>query len=122
MKQKKELTDAYKIWNKKLKDSGFVDIETHPYKAIKQEIVQNELYECHFEACWQWFHKHRFKNEAESLVFELYCWGRSSREIEKELQSRNILGWSDTRIHFFIRNCLGLAEIKPIRFTNNGNL
>ena len=118
MKQKKELTDAYKIWNKKLKDSGFLDIETHPYKVIKQEIVRNELYECHFEACWQWFHKHRFKNEDESLVFELYCLGRSIREIEKELQSRNISGCGRDWIHLFIKKCLVMAEIKPIKFPN----
>jgi hypothetical protein len=116
VKQSKELTELYKVWNKKLKDSGFKDIETHPYKVTKQEIMRNELYECHFETCWQWFHRHKFRNKIESLVFELYCLGKSSREIEKELESQFISDWGKTTINEFIKECLKLAEIKPIRF------
>lgn len=118
MKQKKELTDAYKIWNKKLKDSGFVDIETHPYKVIKQEIVHNELYECHFEACWQWFHKNQrqFRTEMHALAFELYCWGKSSHEIEIELTQRFGNSYSSRWVRHFIKKCLNDGNIDPVEF------
>lgn len=87
------LKELEKIWNKKLKDSGFIDIEdtNSPLRLLKKwhsnyfyRNYSPEVFEArydYFRITSQFLHYHSFESQLERQVFELHTEGLSYREI-----------------------------------------
>jgi hypothetical protein len=90
----KEFKDLQKDWYKKLKDSGFQDIErgagqlkTDPLQNIKTfyDLNSFESKQEYFRMAGAFLYSYKFKNEAEKLIWRLHSEGVSFRTIVKIL-------------------------------------
>lgn len=84
-----------KLWQQKLKDSGFVDIENekgllHSWDSFRFSKIDpnhfEDVQEKYLEAT-QFPQHYEITNPVERTIWELYSNGRSYREIAKEVKS-----------------------------------
>jgi hypothetical protein len=129
MKDKKyyETNDFKKLqkdWYKKLKDTGFNDIETDVEREgnfVKQENKHREIDTVrinYFQNCQDFLHSGVLTDTIDLFIFEKHCEGYSSNKLSTLL--KNELGHSIHRssIDRRILNILKRAQIKPIDFNN----
>lgn len=79
-------------WDKKLKESGFRDIEPPSEKngfLHKQILNLHTADITHFRACRDYLNSGKFESERDRYLFELYSDGLSYREIEKALREQD---------------------------------
>lgn len=86
----KEFEALHKEWQKKLEDSGFVDVEQadghlKQYHASlfrrKKTKTFNSTKKEYYRIAGQFLHMHRFKNQLEHDIWSAHCVGKSFREI-----------------------------------------
>lgn len=84
-------------WAKKLKDSGFVDIEetdgrlkkweSHFFTHRPDKVFQDAKAE-YYRMAGHFLHDHLFVDEEEKLIWTLHADGKGQRQIIKEMQRR----------------------------------
>ena len=83
-----------KEWYKKLKDSGFDDIEDtkHPNMPLKAwhsfgrfnvSTMDREASETYYSLARDLLNTHKFKSKLHKIIWEHHCDGQSNRHIEK---------------------------------------
>lgn len=92
------LASIKKEWYKKLKDSGFEDIETDDGKLIRWSSsylkqvskegreTQQHAKESYYRLAGQFYHSYLFETRQEKLVWELHSSGKSMRDIAKVIK------------------------------------
>jgi len=86
-----------KLWYKKLKDSGFEDIEDfegcrilkRSFSAYTWQHTQQDFDEIqdYFRLAGQFYYEHRFENKLEKEIWRLHSEGVSYREIAEILRT-----------------------------------
>lgn len=85
------------LWYKRLKDSGFKDIETFngyikdwPSQRIQRDFTPERIQEKldYFRAASQLFWEHKFDTALQKKIWELHCEGKSYREIAEDLRNK----------------------------------
>ncbi len=102
----KELTSLQKVWYKKLKKSGFNDLE-YDEDTLKQyssskiyrgrlngkdyadQAVSNVATESYYRLAGHFLHDHKFETEREKTIWSYHAEGKSFREIAKALRTRH---------------------------------
>jgi hypothetical protein len=93
------LKDLQKVWYRKLKESGFQDIEREndpdslkiaSINVIGRPVRGRRLLsrEVYFQLAGVFYHHHEFKDEDEKRIWELHAEGLSHREITATLKAR----------------------------------
>lgn len=125
MKHKKfyetdEAKRTIREWNKKLKDSGFKDIESSSYvendSIRKEEITVNHASVVYFQKCSQYLHSTAIKDPTDRFIFEQHCDGVSNREIANKMVSQGLKPIHTANVDRRLLRILNLAGIKPIKF------
>lgn len=91
----KQLRDK---WDKKLKDSGFKDIEnSHPDRQLKhydsiefQRYYTPDAFEAkrrYFELAGHLLHEHKFRSQKHKDIWELHCQGKQFPEIARKFRT-----------------------------------
>jgi len=94
--KKQELAAAYAIWNKKLEDSGFEDIEnkktalTNKSSYLKKVAdaggqLHRDSIQRFYERCNEFLHLYDAFTPFERTIWESYCDGATQEGIAKEL-------------------------------------
>lgn len=97
MSEKTDLVKQQKIWYKKLKDSGFEDIESSEDSLKSYSNRTFNLTDKNQHGGWQFkaeyyrmashlLHDHEFKNERQKYIWELHTNGISVRDISRLLK------------------------------------
>lgn len=117
-----ETTEFQKLnsaWSKKLKCSGFDDIETK--KDIQTDHVNKQEFNVdhglvlHNQKCSAHLNSGKMKDILDLFIFEKYCEGMSLRQIEGELIKFKFKRISKDTIHRRILRILQIADIEPLR-------
>lgn len=96
MSQDQKSNELIKQWNRKLKDSGFEDIEDiyRPGRPLKDwhstnlsnvPSVQIETTLLFYQKAGDLLHWYKFKSRTHRRIWELFCEGFSKREIEEKI-------------------------------------
>ena len=89
-------TKLQKIWYKKLKDSGFKDIEhssgalDRSYTKSKRTQVEIEVIQHYYSMASALLNNHTFEDHIEKVIWEYYSEGMSAREIAETLTKSGI--------------------------------
>lgn len=122
LRPSKELTDE---WNKKLKESGFKDIEGpentlvyySSYPLLKWGAVRYVARESYFQLAGQFLHDFRFKSELDRLIWECHSDGQTVREIAAKLKDRYNLKVGRDKVNLTVRRLskvmLEKCSLKP---------
>jgi hypothetical protein len=106
-----EFKKINKEWEKKLKESGFSDIEKPDVrfsnKIRKEEIELCEKTENHFDMCRDYLNSGKIKNQLDFEIFSLYCEGHSTRTIESRLNKVLTHMAISTRINKILEDVYG---------------
>lgn len=111
MAKKSELATQQKTWYKKLKDSGFKDIE-YAGGGIKasysraygdKNTVVREAREEYYYMAYHFLHSHAFKSELEKVIWEYHTNGLSVREIAKVLTKAKIKKMGKDSVWYVVR-------------------
>ena len=99
----KKFKGLHKAWMRKLKDSGFKDIEdlrsneerlktwdSYYFPLRANEIETSREY---YETAEHLLVTHEFDSEIERMVWALHCEGKSVREIEDEITASKAYAW-----------------------------
>lgn len=123
----REFSALFQEWNKRLKESGFVDAEdfTLPDPALKswhslkwesQDAQRRESQgRQYIELAQDLLHNgFPFKNDVHRRTWELHCEGKSARQIEEALFSQLIgyKGRKKTNVHSIIIHIQRTARLK----------
>lgn len=101
MKPPKQLLDK---WYKKLKNSGFDDIENEDGRLRTgannnieniQTVDSFENRQEYYRLVGHFLHEHQFKSAFDRIVWQLHGEGKSTREIVAHLKSKNFKVYSD---------------------------
>lgn len=102
----KELSDLQKVWYKKLKKSGFNDLE-YDEDTLKQyssskiyrgrlngkdyvdQAVSNHATEAYYRLAGHFLHDYKFDSERERTIWFHHSEGKSFREIARALRTRH---------------------------------
>jgi hypothetical protein len=85
----KKLKNLYKIWNKKLEKSGFVDIENgNKLKRYDGDWFSKHINSLDFNntkefytKCEKFLQVHNFQTAEHEHIFSLFCSGKTQKEI-----------------------------------------
>ena len=100
----KEFLKLHRDWAKKLKKSGFEDIERKEgvLKTSSMENVRNlytveqfNIKEEYYRLAGQFLHEYKFKTQVDKRIWELHSEGVSVRNIIKKLKHRGITAYKD---------------------------
>jgi 23S rRNA A2030 N6-methylase RlmJ len=103
-KEFKKLRDK---WYKRLKDSGFVDIENKngelltshaDYFRYRQKMLGSTTFEVkeeYYRLARQFLSDHKFADKREMLIWEYHSEGKSIREIVRRLKARGHTAYKD---------------------------
>lgn len=91
-------TKTQKLWAKKLKDSGFVDIEypggtlrsTSPQSFKNKSLIAFETTREYYILAEHFLHEYQFKTELERVIWEYHANGLSVRDISDTLKKVKI--------------------------------
>lgn len=120
-----ETSDFKKLnsqWNKKLKDSGFVDIETP--LATKNSTVDKQIFAIDPQAiayisnCERYLRSGQLTDKHDLFIFERHCQGLTQQEIFEEMQTTNLKPLARKTISDRILDILKRANIKPVEFNS----
>ena len=107
----KTLNQLYAIWDRKLKKSGFNDIEQRkdenlkiwssklPLQHAKEQIYAKTEY---YRAAGHFLYDHRFETPVQRRMWELHAQGLSIVSIVKELEKQNIISYK-RQVHEIIQ-------------------
>lgn len=101
-------------WQKKLKESGFKDIESST--AIDRNYISSQEFEVDAERieyihlCESYFNSGKIKDKTDLEIFEMHCEGISNQEISK------IIGVDSSTVDRRLGRILKEAKINPIKF------
>ena len=116
----KEAIKEQKQWAKKLKESGFNDIETGYDKETgyvhKQEFKVELANVVYFEKCSSFLHSGKIKDKLDLFIFEKHCEGLSTRDTEKLLKEFKFRSLDHVNIYRRLIRILASAGIEPITF------
>lgn len=108
MSERDDFIQLKALWYKKLKDTGFKDIETFsgyikdwPSQRIQRDFSPEKIQERqeYFRAASQLYWEHEFDSVLEKSIWQLHCEGKSYREISETLRnSRNKLNKDKVQI------------------------
>ena len=113
--KKLSLRALKKHWYKKLKDSGFDDIEYaggtmrigHPRRTAIWDPFLRECTEEYYAMCTNFLNEYKFKNNLERAIWEYYSNGLSVREISvilKGLKTKRKIGKSHDSVWRLIKD------------------
>jgi hypothetical protein len=92
----KEFQKLNRQWKKKLKASGFKDIERneHRLSMYSYEVFDayDPLTEDYYNKALNFLQSHTFQSDLDRFIWSLHANGRSVREISSELESSTIYG------------------------------
>lgn len=105
-KTAKELKKLQREWNKKLKDSGFVDAEEpdgrlkrwhghyfhNRYRPDPEFQASKEEY---YRMAGHFLYDHAFEDDVQRLIWSMHAEGKGQRVIIKELKHRGLRGHFD---------------------------
>jgi len=109
MPQKPDFKELQKHWYKKLKDSGFEDVEKDEYFLIRdarsKRIFRSdrsiEYYESvieYYQLAENFLHDFKFKTEREKIIWEYHANGISMRDIVIIMQKAGIKDLTRTKV------------------------
>lgn len=108
MSERDDFIHLKALWYKKLKDSGFKDIETPqgyikdwPRQRIQRDFTPEYIQEkqTYFSAASELYWTHEFESRLEKNIWQLHCDGKSYREIAAALRnSKNKLNKDKVQI------------------------
>lgn len=100
MNKKPNYADLKKIWYKKLKESGFRDIEYdnpllliergYPNSADYKDAFLRDATEAYYRMCLHFLNAHEFQNPIEKTMWEYHSEGLGVRAITTTLAKINI--------------------------------
>ena len=100
-------------WYKKLKDTGFNDIESdentlkrwegHAFVKSRYQVATFESKQKYFALAGQFLNECKFETRKHKIIWEMHCDGKSTREIEKELKRRKIVNPSRDVVNKIVR-------------------
>jgi hypothetical protein len=107
-------------WEKKLKKSGFVDIETKSELesgiVAKQQVKVDHERVVYFEQCATYLHKTKFEDSLDRVIFELHCEGHSNVRISEILKEKKLKALDRSSVDRRILAILKKAGITPVSF------
>jgi hypothetical protein len=116
----KEFKDLNKDWEKKLKKSGFDDIETKHDKETgyvhKQEFKVEHSYVVYFEKCGTYLRSGKVKDAIDAFILEKHCEGVSNHEISNQLRQYKFRPLTHQAVALRLIKILSVAGIEPVSF------
>lgn len=91
-RKSKEFKELQKEWYKKLKDSGFRDVEKNERELIAPSEIAPETFEetvAYYRMARRFLEDHDFVSPFNAAVWFLHCEGLSAREIAREFRRSN---------------------------------
>jgi hypothetical protein len=125
-KKKFYQTDSFKIldkeWKRRLKESGFVDIESSSYSKhnsiLKSVFTVNLRFIVYNRKCRDFLNSGVLTDPVDIFILEKHCEGNSNRSIEFLLGESSLKPLKHTAIDSRLINILKKANIEPVDFTN----
>lgn len=117
-----EFQKLQKEWDKKLKASGFTDIQSESEKTgdyiTKQVIKVNKSFVAYNQQCLAYLHSGKIEDKTDLFIFESHCNGLSSYEITDLLPMKGFKPLDRRTVDRRILRILKDANITPqFRFT-----
>ncbi len=109
--QPKDFKKLQREWNKKLKDSGFNDIEqangllkrwdshyfqlqfSQNHQGLTKEFQESKM--AYYRMAGYFLNDYKFTDESEKLIWTMHAEGKGQRSIIKELKHRGLRGHFD---------------------------
>jgi hypothetical protein len=106
MKKKTELERVQSVWYKKLKDSGFNDIEQDNQSInrsiskafLKKDPVIREVVQEYYCMAYHFLNEYEFDTELDKVMWEYHTNGLSARNIAKLLNATKVTKTSKTAV------------------------
>lgn len=119
----KSLKQLTREWDKRLKDSGFEDIEqrdgrlkrweSHFFKQ-RPDVEFQEAKTSYYRMAGYFLHEHKFEDDVIKLIWQLHSEGLGQRTIIKELKHRGLRG----HFNFVGSTIRTLAALMKKRYAN----
>ncbi len=120
LSQREALKKLERIWNQKLAESGFKDIETvkNNERILKEwdssffqrnyhHSVQYEATCAYYDLALDILNTHEFENESHRLIWKLHCEGMPEREIALQVGV-----YKKSMVHYVIKKIARMAQNK----------
>jgi hypothetical protein len=115
-----EFKELDKDWNKKLKDSGFNDLESEFDRknrtVSKQQVTVDHDRIRYFARCVEYLYKNKWKSPTDRFIFERHCVGDSNYQIAKQLKAKKLRAIHPSNVDRRLLNILKEANIEPHTF------
>lgn len=93
MRPKTNLDSLKALWYKKLKESGFTDIEDnqerlidyHNNRFLDKNPLEFESQRRYYELAGQMLHTYNFRDSEQKTIWTLHCQGKSNQTIAKHV-------------------------------------
>lgn len=114
-------TKLQRLWYRKLKDSGFKDIEhssgalDRSYTKSKRTQVEIEVIQYYYSMASALLNDHKFVDPIEKTIWEYYSEGMSAREISEVLEQAGVKKKRHVTVSKIIKRLETIMKVKYLR-------